>query len=293
MGEIYDRTATLGSSDVPKLLGLSRYGDAWDVWAQKRGLIGPTSSNTGDQAAGNMMEEALATEVGRRLGLMFVRGPLLGEPPTIGPEPWMSARVDFRGRVRKGRTWRCGLEIKTVRSFDETWGPDDSDKYPPDKTAQVAWQQAVDDCYKESYLAAWAWSSYELRIYRIRRDKKVEARLVDTCRDWWERHVVQGNMPEVSGSAACGAALGRCWPTPEEKVWRDASPLEQRLATLYRELTVQRSAIDDERRQIGNLLKKAIGPDYGLKTDDGPLVIFHKHGAGRRLRLLSSKDESE
>ena len=152
---MYDRRSTLGSSDIPKLLGLSRWGDEWDVWLEKTGRSDPTSGFSGDQSAGNMMEKAIAMEVGERTGLIFDPGPKLSDPPDIGPEPWMSSRVDFRGRVWKGRSWKCGLEVKTLRKFDETWGPDGSDIFPADKAAQIAWQQTVDNSYPFTILAAY------------------------------------------------------------------------------------------------------------------------------------------
>ena len=293
MSKIYDRRTTLGSSDIAKVIGISKWGDEWDVWLEKTGRSTPKEGFSGDQAGGNMMETAIAMEVGKRMNLSFVPGPDLSEAPSIGSEPWMSARVDFRGRVWKGRSWKCGLEVKTLRKFDETWGPDGSDLFPPDKAAQIAWQQTVDNSYPFTILAAYAWSSYELRLYKVKRSKSTEKALVDHCRSWWEDHVINDVPPEVTGSSACSNGLSTLFPAPERKVYRTATDVELRLVDAYRSLSDKVTVIQAERSEIGNLLKQCIGSDYGLKPQEGsPLVIYYKHGSSRRLRLLS-QDDSE
>ena len=215
---VYDRRTTLGSSDISSILGISKWGDAWDVWLEKTGRTTPEAGFSGDQAAGNMMEDAVAREMGKRMDLIFEPGAKLSEAPSIGPEPWMSARTDFYGRVWKGRSWKCGLEVKTLRAFDnDEWGPDGSSLFPPDKAAQIVWQQAVDNAYPETVLAAWAWSSYELRTYTVQRDKAVEKLLVEQMRDWWFEHVEKDVPPPGRG--------------PVARAWRACSRLRRRRPT--------------------------------------------------------------
>lgn len=291
--EVYDRRSTLGSSDIAKVLGLSNWGDAWDVWLEKTGRTETSEGFSGDQAAGNMMEDAVAREMGKRMDLIFDPGPALSEPPNIGEEPWMSARVDFRGRVWKGRSWKCGLEVKTLRSFGDDWGPDGSDLFPPDKAAQVVWQQAVDDSYPFTMLAAWGWSSYELRTYRIERDKSVEKALVERMRGWWHDYVEKDTPPPVTGSKGCSSGLAKLFPTPKKKTYRGASDLEIRLVDAYKRQVDAEKSAQKEKRELGNLIKQAIGSDYGLKAENGsPIIICYHQGKGKRLKPLQ-QDESE
>lgn len=291
---VYDRRTTLGSSDISSILGISKWGDAWDVWLEKTGRTTPEAGFSGDQAAGNMMEDAVAREMGKRMDLIFEPGAKLSEAPSIGPEPWMSARTDFYGRVWKGRSWKCGLEVKTLRAFDnDEWGPDGSSLFPPDKAAQIVWQQAVDNAYPETVLAAWAWSSYELRTYTVRRDKVVEKLLVEQMRDWWFEHVEKDVPPPVTGSRACSQGLAGLFPTPKKKTYRHATPVEMRLIDVYLDQDAIEKAARSEKSEIGNLLKAAIGTDYGLQRPDGsPVLVCYTHGKGKRLKPIH-QDDSE
>jgi predicted phage-related endonuclease len=284
---IYDRRSTLGSSDVPKVLGISNpnFGDAWDVWAKKTGFVDEKSGDTFSQRRGNIIEPALLMWIGEEIGMAFTKGPTISDPPAIGPEPWMAARADGLGKVKRGRRIRALAEAKTVRRFGPEWGPDQSDIFPASHAAQCAWQMAVYDV-NLVHLVAFATSSDEIRHYEVRRNRKFEKRMVNFLRGWWLRHVIGGEMPAVTASAACSSVLSMIIPQATEDEWRDASDEEASFLDDYIEAKRDRDDAEKRRLLAGNHLKSLMGETYGLRVGGEPAVIFHKHGKGRRLRIL-------
>jgi predicted phage-related endonuclease len=290
--EIYDRTTTLGSSDVSKVLGVDPFGDEWDVLLGKRGLLGPQVEKP-HHARGRILEPALLKWLGEEIGMRVEPGPKITEAPTIGPEPWMSCRVDCTYFVWKGRRAKHIGEAKTVRRWTDEpgWGEDGSDQVPLRVNFQVRWQMAC-TAIDSAYVVAFCPMNDEVRVYFLKRDKKSEKCLVAACRAWWERHVIGNEDPPLTGSVGCGRAVSRSWPADPEKVWRDATDTEAALIQSYKTQGKAIEAAKTDRRLTGNMLKKAIGTDYGLRVDGSPAILLTNSKRGRQLRPVEVNDES-
>lgn len=181
------------ASEIPVILGISRWDSPWSMWHRKRGLI-PDQVDNDDMAWGRRLEGAIADAAAERLdphqNLVFARAGLyrhdrrawqMATPDrlTYTACPGCAAVDDAPAYV--GAMVRSGcdcdppgtsgpahalLEVKHPYSWDG-WGDDGTDDIPADYMAQGLWQLDVMDL-DECWLAAY--TRHQMRIYTIRRD---------------------------------------------------------------------------------------------------------------------------
>lgn len=190
------RRSGIGGSDAPIVVGESPYRSAYELWAEKVGLI-PRPEQTEVMAWGHRLEPLVAaayTEAtGRRLRrvrrLLRSRG-----------RPWQIASLD-RAVIGERRL----VEIKTTRS--PRW--DGADPVPPDVLAQV-----------EHYLAVTGWevadvavlvAGSDLRIIEVGRDDAYIRDLVEIEADF-VRRVETRTPPPLDASEATRRALALLHP---------------------------------------------------------------------------------
>jgi len=68
MSELVDRKQFIGASDVPAIVGVSPWKTAYDVWAEKTGLVEENVENEIATTVGKYMEAGLAKYVNERIG---------------------------------------------------------------------------------------------------------------------------------------------------------------------------------------------------------------------------------
>jgi predicted phage-related endonuclease len=261
---------TIGSSDVPAILGLSAYRGPWDVWAGLVGLV-PRYGGADSPAAarGRMLEPAIggryAQERGLRVGVDFFPGPQVPDPGYQHPEiAWLRVRPDF---LAPGRI----VEAKTSRTLDEArgWGPAGSSQIPADYAMQVLAQLAVcsalglaDRCD----VAAYGTADDDWRVYEIERRPALEAAILERVGAWYEAHVVARVPPPVDGSDGCGDALGRLYPGRPERTWVDGDATDEATVRAYVEAGRRLRAASARRRELAHAIQARIGDAHGLRV---------------------------
>ena len=259
----------LGGSDIAPILGLSKWRSPMDVWAEKRGLLEPQDENYA-MMRGRILESAVANWYEEQSGLSLEEGESM---PIPGPESWMLASPD---RYVKAPNGRFGLEIKTARSTDD-WGPDQSSEIPVYYATQVAWYMACTGIEKWDVAVLFMMND-DFRCYTIHRDADVERRIIDTCRDWWEQHVVAGTPPKIDGSSAASAYLQGKFPTSSLEL-RDASPDETNLIYELYDVKEDIKRLQEKKSHLENRIKESIGENEGIWSDWGK--VTWKLGKGR------------
>ena len=248
---------TIGSSSIGAILGLSPWSSPWDVWARMHGLTQSSSSAATER--GHILEPAIGAHYAHLNNVKIRKGPEYEADPIIGPEPWMHARPAFFVNSGEGE-WL--LEIKSTRKFDHRWGFSGSNTVPPYYAAQCVWQMAVTND-ERCDLAAFATISDEYRSFNIYRDDSVESRIIDYVRDWYEKHIKQGNPPEVDGSTACSKSLAKLFEQ-ESKTFIEPSEAHIELASKLKDIRRQCAQLDEEKKHLENQIKEQIGTAYGI-----------------------------
>lgn len=252
--------ATVGSSDVPSILGLSPWTPPAMTWARLVGIVPRYSS--GDTPAtrrGRILESALIDEWARlRSPDLVQRGPTIDETPVI-VDGWRAARPDAIAEL--GRE-RLVVEAKTTRSWD-AWGVDGSDQVPVYYAAQVAWQLSVLDLPRAE-VVAYSPMDDGLRIYRLERDERIEAAIVERVRAWMAAHVW---VPEPVQPAPLPFEIQamRYADGGEKAIWIDPTDEDRSAALELVDVRRQMAALEKREDEIKSRLCERIGDAYGIK----------------------------
>ena len=133
--QLKQRMGGIGGSDIGAIVGLNKYRNAHDVWAEKTGLRPSPYLDNPYIRFGDMMEPVLIDEY-RNLTGRIVTTP---DGTVAHPErSWHLASVD--GLVMDGDRPAGVLEAKTAgwRMASE-WGEDGTDDVPSSYLVQCAW----------------------------------------------------------------------------------------------------------------------------------------------------------
>jgi putative phage-type endonuclease len=193
------RREGITGTDLPKILGLTKYGNALSVWMDKRGEL---EDDAGEAARwGNLLEDVVAQEWARRNGVSVEPVGVLAKDD----DPWKRASLDRLclmcpdDRLDPDEP-RCGLEVKTRSAFKSGSFRDD---VPDDVLAQVAWGLHVTGLH-HMHVAVLI-GGQELRQFRVERDAKLEEYLSDAAAPVW--HAVQNGFPPEAHPDSEGVLL--------------------------------------------------------------------------------------
>jgi putative phage-type endonuclease len=129
-----ERRHGIGSSDLAAILGLSKYGNAMTVWADKLGLVDDEDPSEAAEW-GIDLEDVVARAWADRVRMRVAR---LGLVAHIG-QPWRRCSLDRK--VFGCDRGPCALEVKTRSAWKaDEWA---NGAVPESVEAQVQWQLAV------------------------------------------------------------------------------------------------------------------------------------------------------
>ncbi len=131
------RRAGITATDLPKILGLSHYGNATSVWADKLGLL-PWEPTSEAAQWGLDLEDLVATRWAERTGA-GLEGEQLGILARVD-RPEYRATPDYLVTNCPDAEGPCILQVKTRSAFTgKRW----RDDVPDDVLAQVTWEMVV------------------------------------------------------------------------------------------------------------------------------------------------------
>lgn len=211
-----ERKRGVGGSDVGKILGVSEWGTAVDVWLEKTGRTAPVEQ-TEAMWFGTELEDAVARRYAAETGVEVVRHNfmaidedchLLGNIDRL-VKPTESGLAAYQGEVRTA----LGLECKT--SSQSPW-----EDVPLHYQAQVQAYMALHPSIQRFDVAA---SFYGLtksfKVFSVERDDEVIESIREAVKEFWEKHVVPDVPPPPTCEADCKA------------IWKVSSPLRKVYAT--------------------------------------------------------------
>lgn len=174
--QIKARRETIGASDIPVILGISKHKTPAELYAEKHDTSEPViEEDREDSKWGHKLEQIIAQAYGEATGAKV-------DPWIIGTQShqsgitWATATPDA-GVVNDPRLAEddsasgYGLEIKN-RAYGSGWGPSGTEEIPPDVEAQVRWSMFVFDCDYWGVGVLLGGNSF--RHYLIQRDKEWE-----------------------------------------------------------------------------------------------------------------------
>lgn len=272
--EVEARRTTIGASDVPVILGLSKWKTARELYLEKTST-GPALPSPDSEAStwGHRLEGVILEAWGFACGVHV-------QPWRVGAVeardiPWATCTPD--GWVRVEETGQSfGVEVKN-RAYGSNWGPSDTLEIPPDVEAQVRWSMFVMNV--DQWGVGVLLGGNNFRHYLIHRDKE------------WEEWV----FPIVEAFRAGADVDGSAWkPLSASGVMRTATKEEEDILQEYIHFKAMAAGLEEGTNTRMKLLKEKIGSDRGIVAAD--VSVSWLPVAGRKSiewQLVANRLEEE
>ena len=266
------RRTGLGGTDVARILGLSRFGSAMDVYLEKRALTAPLIE-TEVMSWGKILEEpvakAYASKTGRKIRreASFLRH---------AENPWAFANID-RWSLLRGTPKRV-LEVKVSSVFTaDDFGEEYTDQVPGGYLAQSLWYLYVTGAEQADLAVLIGGNKH--RVYTIPRDEDLIGDMVEQAAEFWS-NTQAGIPPEIDGSAGSDAYLRKTYR--DKGTERPMTGDLASLATMYQGLAEEVKAGEARRKAVGNEIRDLMG-DNRWAEGEGVKVVYSERAGARRV----------
>lgn len=183
------RAKGVGSSDVPVILGLSRFKSAYDLWLERMGRVAEEPENEA-MAIGSAIEPLLLKMAAERIKERVVRP----SQTFVGGKPHHRANID--GMVGAARRGHPIVEAKSTGWLDG-WGADGTDEIPDAVRAQVMYQMAIASSSLAYVACLRADRGLSFSLHPVAYDESLAAQILGAVDDWWS-YVASGTAPSAS-----------------------------------------------------------------------------------------------
>jgi len=284
-----ERGTYLGGSEVAAVLGIpGAWGTPFEVWARRQPEYEQEDTAGNEMMeAGNRFEAVVLEWSAKKLGATDWR---LGEPYTgkvvVGPEPWMGVHPD--GYLLIDGEWHA-YEGKVAGRTGHLFG---SDGVMPEKyLVQWVYQQHL--CGMPGAFGAQRSLSEGPWTHRMERNTALEDAIVNKLGEWWHKHIVKGEMPEIDGSKAAHSFLQQRHGDHTTDI-REGTAHERSLIAGLSDAKRLKSAVDADIKRLEAQVKDAIGGDLGIAMPDGGRVTWKAQAGSKRLNSRAlRKDHPE
>ncbi len=181
----------IGGSDIPKLLGISKYGGPVEVYDRIIHGVEPEWSKPMERGA--MVEPLLRAHGQRTVGLVLED--MASEYADSPVHEFARAQIDDLAR------WQgipVVAEYKSQSTFSRGWlHSPDGDRVPEVYEAQVAWQLMCTDRELAIVVVGFGLDTesggfdlHNVASYEVARDLQFETYCVQVAKEFWEQHIL-------------------------------------------------------------------------------------------------------
>src|SRR6202171_5992541 len=236
------------STDITKIVGVSPFGNACDVYADKLSDEPPRPSTIA-QRMGDLLEPLVCELVAEEFSLRDMQP---GRTVRNSVLPWLIATPDRFVVDTKGDAL-IEAKVKSV-SFARRHEWDDDEAPPPHVHVQCAWHMIAKDverCYVGALLGPLP------RFYIVEHDPELASALIDAGQDFYTRHMRPRVPPPDAGSKGAGRVVAAVWPRDRAGVVK-AGPEAEAWARLYFEAAQREKAAAENKEQAKQELCRLI-----------------------------------
>lgn len=264
------RQSSIGASEVAAILGLDTKKTGLDVWLSKRSA--PTVE---EESEASLMGNLLEPVVAQRYSLIHPDRILKECETLVGSEPFFTATPDRLvqqlgdpARYVGGVEQEWLLEIKTRSMYTaKTFGEPGTDQVPPEVLCQVMWQMGIAGMdYAEVALLV---DGRRYAEYAVRFDKAAFDAMQEQARAWWIRHIINGEEPEIRGTAAVDYLRDKFRNVEGDVLV--AKQQDEALMLAYHGVRQRIKQAEAEKEALQAAIMSRIGHAPGLKGDAGSL----------------------
>jgi putative phage-type endonuclease len=252
-----ERRTTLGGTDQAAHLGFSTYRNAWDVAAEKKGILDPWGGNERTDI-GRLLEEPIAREYAKRTKRKLRK---VNEVVRDKTHPFLGGHPD---RLVLGES--IGIEIKTVEfGFDKWSKPGEPLKVPRDYYVQCQHYMLITG--RESWDLVALFGLSRIRWYTLFRNEVVIKALREKGAEFWERYVLGPDLPPMEGKRA-EAWLRERYPAPTGPTYVIANPEQREAIDRWRAAKDATKKWKKEEEKLKLLVQQSIGDASGIIAGD-------------------------
>lgn len=245
------RKSGIFATDISALTGHNPYRGKWDVFAEKRGELQRKPPGFAAELGILLEDDVLELYVRRTGASLTYPGSIKHPTLPVGATP---------DAIADGHTV---VEAKTRNPWQMSeFGDDGTDHVPPHYFLQTQLQMFVTGLTQAHMPVLFGFN--ECRIYVIRFDSDLTAKLIDIACTFWTNHIETGIPPAVDESAACEDWLVKKYPKPVRSILRADNESIQ-LAAQIRELESQSKQSYAKLDKARNLMRAAIGDAHGIE----------------------------
>jgi putative phage-type endonuclease len=280
-----DRRTYIGGPDAAMIMGVSPYGSAFDVWQRKMGLTDETESSY-------LMEVGQAVE---SLILKYYTKITGYEIRTMGTaldiyEPWRGGTVDALALDADGNPVGV-VEAKNTAAWNRSdWGVEGSDEIPDHYLIQGVWYMSLVELPWVDFPVSFG--NTEPKIFRVNRNPKLEATILDRCRRFWHENVLAGVPPELDGSDGADAYLKSLYPRNTVDMIEGDENAERLMVDLSRH-KADVEAAERKQRHAEQQLKQIIGEHDGVQCRNGKATWKADKNGKRRFKSENYEERSK
>lgn len=274
--QIERRKSYLGSSDMAAICGLSPWDTAKDIWIKK---VFPLTPGKGTEATerGIYLESGLLDFASQKTGYRITRN-------QFRAKGIFGANIDGLARLNGGFLG-IGFEAKTTNLSAE-WGEEGTDQVPDYVALQCHHQMYCADLERVFIpVLTTYFGRLDMRLYKIERDDKLIAKLVDIGSEWWEHYVVPKTPPPQDTPARI-ELLKRIEREPEKVI----ALADELVSTWDAAQKARLEAEKMEKQALATLLEALGDAEAGMLSNWSMFTYLEQKGADRIDRkLLQSK----
>lgn len=251
-----ERRTILGGSDAPAILGLSTYRNAWDVAAEKKGIV-PPFAGTERTLLGSLFEDPIRREYARRTGQVVEKPTAVLRDAAL---PFLGGHPD--GLVVPAER-RKGVEVKTVEFGREKWSrPGEPLRVPRDYYVQCQHYLSITGYETWDLVALFGLST--IRWYTLERNERVIAAMRERLAEFHERYVVGPDMPPMEPSERAQEYLRLRYPAPANDTIVVANEQQAEAIAKWREAKGAREEWERHEEKWKLHVQTAIGDAKGI-----------------------------
>lgn len=211
-----ERKSGVGGSDVGKVLGVSEWGTAVDVWMEKTGRTAPVEQ-TEAMWFGTEMEDAVARRYAAETGVEVVRHNFMA----FDEDCHLLGNIDRLVKLTEGGLAAYQGEVRTTLALEcKTSSQSPWEDVPLHYQAQVQTYMALHPTIMRFDVAASFYGfAKEFKVYHVDRDDEVIDSIREAVKAFWEKHVIPDVPPMPTCEEDCKA------------IWKSSNPLRKVYAT--------------------------------------------------------------
>lgn len=269
MKKDFDRTQGIGGSDIPVIMGLSKYKTPYKLFLEKVGDVKPDDQQTEPQYWGHALESVIANRFIEDTDLV------VSYPDTKRHylHDFLYAHVD--GFIEETNEV---LEIKTAHAYTASkWGEKDSDFIPTEYLLQIAYYCMILNA-KGAHLCVLIGGN-DYRHYYYKKDKELERRILEEALSFWDG--VQNN----TAPNACNRDDLEAMYEPKESSVKSNDDIFEPIANLL-EIKNEIKQLKEKQTHCEFKIQEYMKDNELLVNNDDKVIASWKKDAKGKRRFL-------